>query len=517
VTTAAPGTLALGCEGVSKRFGTTQAVRDAALTVARGEILGLVGHNGAGKSTMMRTLAGLVQPDRGTIEVGGERFEHGLDPRRARAHGVRIVQQELALCPVLQVGEAGVLQCPGIATGVRWRQAANRRVAQRIQEIFPGTALAPERSVASLSIGLRQVVEIATALLRGPGERIDCVILDEPTSSLDGESALALYDWLKRAAEREGFGVIVSTHKLDEVFRWHDRVSVMTDGEIVAQRRIAETSREDLVALMQRPADARAAASAASAARHAPAEAPAGAAASPPPAPRAGGIALRDARGHGMHGVTLDVGPGEIVGLGGLEGQGQDAVLEAVAAAARRRLRLGRGRGVRVEGRLAVVSGDRVDEGVFALWSVEHNLSASALRGLGRLGFVSARRERSLAERWLAALRVKGAASDRITSLSGGTQQKVLLARALATTSDVLLLKDPTRGVDEATKLEIYALLERQREAGTAILWYSSESRELQRCDRVHVLQAGRVAATLEGSDADEREIEEQIINASFA
>lgn len=478
----------LSLRDVSKRYGRTQALDGAALDVMAAEVVGLVGHNGAGKSTLMRVVAGITAPDAGTIEFGGERVTN-YTPERARGSGVRIVFQELSLCPDLRVFENLAVASPWIGVR-RWRARARQLIRTQLDEVFPRHGISPWARVETLTLGQRQMVEIAQATLRQSDPRL--VILDEPTSALDREATASLFRFIERERER-GISFILISHRIGEVLENTDRIAVMRDGRVVASRRSADLSEDDLVGLMGgtvAPSD-RAARAPASAGDGAPA------------------LEVSRLTTKRLHAIDLRLGRGEVVGLAGLEGQGQQALLYELW---HRRSRRGP-RGLRSAGRMAFVTGDRA-AGVFPLWSLAFNISIGALGRVVRRGAVSRKAELGLTSHWLQRLAIRGRADSGILDLSGGNQQKVLIARALAAGANVILLDDPFRGVDIATRQDAYRLIrEEAAEHGRSFLWFSTENEELEQCDRVYVLWDGAVADELTGEDISA----ERIISASFA
>jgi len=492
----------LRVEGVSKRFGATQALSGVSVSVMPGEIVGLIGHNGAGKSTLLRSLAGLVRPDEGRLQVGGAEvsLSQGLSAKTARTLGIHTVHQELSLCPSLRVDEsAGVVM--RTVGGARWRRVAWRQLGDKLEEIFPGNGIRPQQHISELSIARRQMVEVANATLTGENE-MALLILDEPTSSLDADATLSLYRWLRSQAVT-GLSAIVTTHRLNEMLTNADRIYVMRDGKVTSEQSTAGLTRERLVGLMGGTAEL---------------EAPAS---SPAHESRAAVVA----RGDGadlkvdvdslttthLHDVSIKAAVGDIIGLAGLEGHGQAALLDAVFRAVVYPHTL-KGHAITVHGKVAYVSGDRGVAGIFRFWSVGENISVSSLGHLSKLGWIVRSAERRLVASWGHKLEIRGLEDASILSLSGGNQQKALIARAIATGADIILLDDPTRGVDQSTKEQMYTILREEADAGRCFIWYSTENEELIRCDRIYVLKSGRVAEVLEGDDRQES----RIINASF-
>lgn len=483
--TPASGAPLLALREVSKRYGRTQALAGAALDVRPGEVVGLVGHNGAGKSTLMRVVVGITTPDSGSLELDGSAVDAGWSPSRARAAGVRIVFQELSLCRTLRVFENLLISRPGLS-GRGWRGRARSLISDQLDEIFPGHGISPWARIDTLSLAQRQMVEIAQATL---GDDVRLVILDEPTSALSRGASENLFRFIARQRQL-GTSFVLITHRMGEVLENSDRIFVMRDGGVVADRPSGEVDEDALVSLM-------------------------------------GGTLLkpqeRSAREDSeqevivsvdgletaeLHALNVTVRRGEVVGLAGLEGQGQQQLLAELW----RRRRRARG-GVTVRGRMAFVTGDRQNGGVFPLWSLALNVSIGSLRRVRQRGTVSTRSERRLAREWIERLAVRGTPGTPVLDLSGGTQQKVLIARALAAEADVILLDDPFRGVDVSARQDTYRLIREEASRGRSFLWFSTESRELEQCDRVYVLRSGAVVAELEGEEITE----EHIISASFA
>ncbi|GAA0434102.1 sugar ABC transporter ATP-binding protein [Leifsonia naganoensis] len=471
-------TATIVARGVTKRYGSTCALTGVDLHVERGEILGLVGHNGAGKSTLMRILAGREQPDSGAVTARDAAAGQPWDTRSAAAADVRMVYQELALCADLTVAENGYLSDPRRAAPFGWRARAERRIGEVLDAVFPGHGIVVVRRIGDLTLAQRQMVEIARALCT---ERLGLLILDEPTESLGVDAADQLYAHLHRLTA-DGTSVLLVSHRMAEVTAHSDRVAVMRDGAVAGV--FAGADEATLLHAMGGEVHAAAEAEAAAVARQT-------------------GQVVAEIRGDG---VPFAVRSGEIVGLAGLAGQGQEGVLARLWSAGALT------RGVRAPQRRAYVPGDRQTSGILPLWNVAQNLTIAALRGVSTAGIVDARAKRDLAARWIDALRIRGAAGTPITALSGGNQQKVLVARAFATDAALVLLDDPFRGVDVATKNELYTLMKTEAAAGRAIVWYSTENAEMAHCDRVYVLRGGRIVSELAG----DTNTEERIIADSF-
>ena len=488
------------CDG-AKAFGAVRALDGVDLVIAPGECVGLVGHNGAGKSTLMQVLAGTLDLDRGTLELageasGGDAAAHlgGSGIARAKAAGIRCVFQELSLCPNLTVAENARLRHPSIS-GFGWRRRAARIIIGQLDAIFPGHGIAPSALVSDLSLDRRQMVEIAVNFTATQGEP-RLVILDEPTSSLDQSIADRLLAHVRRFVAGGG-SVILISHILGDVLDTSDRIAVMRDGRIVAERAASAFDRETLVSAMGHVADAKA----------------------------ADGQDVRSARGNAhmsraepivsarplrqTDAARLTLHRGEIVGLAGLAGHGQTALLRLVQNAARHRSRY-----ASVEGEVAFVAGDRQEDGVFPLWSIGENVTIRSLDALSRFGFVDRTRERRMEASWHDILNIRTPnMADNILTLSGGNQQKALFARALASNATIIAMDDPMRGVDVGTKGEVYDRIRQEAEGGRAFLWYTTEFDELIHCSRVYVFRNGCIVAELTSEELSE----EKVLSSSFA
>jgi ribose transport system ATP-binding protein len=475
--------------GVAKSFGAVRALGGVDLAVAPGECLGLAGHNGAGKSTLMNVLAGTLVPDQGRLTVLGEdrTGRYAIGP--AQALGIRCVFQELSLCPNLTVAENARITHPGL-TGPGWRRRAGDLIIGTLDRIFPGHGIAPEAEVADLSIGRRQMVEIARAFSVTDAP-LHLVILDEPTSSLDSVAAGQLLDYVRRRVA-EGLSVILITHILGEILSTAGRIVVMRDGRVVGAWQAGEIDKPGLVAAMGHAASA-AAEARAEAGRSAPVR-----------------VRVPSAPGAGLELVARD---GEIIGLAGLAGHGQSRLLQRVYDAATAS-RFGLRRGVEVRGRVAFVAGDRQTEGVFPLWSIERNITIRSLAALRRFGLISPAAEAALGREWKERIGIRAPdLSGGILTLSGGNQQKALFARALGCDADTVLMDDPMRGVDVGTKHEVYGLVRAQAQQGRSFLWYTTEMEELEHCDHVYVFRNNRIVADLSRSQLTES----AVLHASFA
>jgi ABC-type sugar transport system ATPase subunit len=465
-------------ERITRRFPGVQALSDVSLEIAAGSCHALCGENGAGKSTLGKILAGIHTPDSGRVFVHG-REVHFTSPRDALAAGVGMVHQELAFCENLSVAENLCLGALPARAGLLDRRAMTDRATAMLAEI--GTTLDVGRAVGSLTIAQQQMVQIAMAV--SGGARI--IIFDEPTSSLSQVEAERLYDLIGRLTAR-GVACIYVSHRMPEVFRLCDTVSILRDGQHVGTRPVAELSEHELVRMMiGRPLAEYVS----------------------PPNAVPGDEVLR-VNGLSSPGkfddVSFSLRSGEVLGIAGLVGAGRSELAQALFGldhVSRGEISL-RGQRVRVDTPaeaislgIGLVPEDRKRQGLVPQESALHNLSLAILRRLSRLGWLRRREERSVAQEFFDRLRVRAASLDAVVAgLSGGNQQKIVLARWLAARANVLILDEPTRGVDVGAKAEIHALIGELAARGSAILLISSELPEiLTLATRIIVLRAGRL------------------------
>jgi rhamnose transport system ATP-binding protein len=488
--------------GIRKTFGATTAVAGVDLDLAIAEVHGLVGENGAGKSTLMRILAGLFADYGGSIEIDGEPVQIAI-PAQARAHGIALVHQELSLLPELTVAENILLgrepaaRLPGFISRRRIEDAAQRHLTAC------GVRLDPHAKVGSLSLADRQLAEIVKGIAAAP--RV--LILDEPTSSLSVKEARELFRIIERLVER-GTTVVYISHKLDEIFAVSDRVTVLRDGAKVATAPIADWTEASLVrAMVGRDLSALF--------PHSPA------------APGELRLEVADLTRRGMFPpLSFTVRAREIVGLYGIIGAGRSAVAEALyglAPADGGTIRID-GRAVRIRSpRQALTAGiamapeDRHARGLVSMLSVSENMVLAALPGLSRAGWVQRRAEQAVVQRLLKALQVRAASpSQEITALSGGNQQKVVLGRSLMPEPKVLILDEPTRGIDVVAKAEVHASIDRLAQDGLAVLLISSELPEIVgMSDRILVMREGRLVGEVARAEATEERLVAMAAGAS--
>ena len=456
-------------DDVAKSFGPVQALAGATLAIEPGECLGLVGHNGAGKSTLIHLLNGTLAPTGGSVSIQGATPSAPHSARQARQLGIRCVFQELSLAPNLTVAENTRVMHRTLR-GPFWRRRAGRLIADSLDRIFPDHAIRSDAIASDLTLTERQMVEIARAFtVTDIAPRL--VILDEPTSSLDRHTSSQLLAHVRREVAC-GLSVLFVSHMLGEVIESCDRVAVMSDGRVVAIRATDGLTRDDLVESMGGHLGAG--------------------------ATGRGPARIADDAEVAVSGRILSAHVGEIVGLGGLAGHGQTECLVALFDPAT----------------MAFVAGDRQRDGVFPLWSIAENISVGALRAhRGRRGLLDPRREMATASEWGRNLRIRAPHLEApLVSLSGGNQQKALFARALASPARVILMDDPMRGVDIATRQDVYALIREQAERGRTFFWYTTDADELLECDRVLVFREREIVAELAHHEIDET----RLLQASF-
>jgi ribose transport system ATP-binding protein len=476
----------LVAEGLGKSYGVP-VLEDVSLDLRPGELHAIVGENGAGKSTLARILAGLVQPDRGHMTLRGRPFAP-RGPAEAKDQGIAIVHQERSAIATLTVAETLFLDRLPARAGLIDRRRL-REDARAVLDRVGLESLDPDRPVGTLGLGHLQLVEIAAALAR----RCDVLLLDEPTAALSPRESDVLFAQMARL-RAAGAALVLITHRLEDVARHADRVSVLRDGHLVATRPAAELSRPEIVRFMVgrdlgQPA--------------------------PRAAVTAGDVALRVERlsGARYRDVSFEVRRGEILGLAGLMGAGRTEVLRGIFGADRATAgQVFVGAGAAAPARiaspahatrlgLALLTEDRQTQGLLLPMSVRANVTLGSLRRVaGALGILRTRAEDALARPAVESLGVRARSlAQPVGELSGGNQQKVLLGRALLHDPAVLLLDEPTRGVDVGARAEIHRLLRELAARGQAIVVASSELEELfALADRILVLAAGRVTASFE-------------------
>ena len=465
----------LSLRNIDRFFGITKALQGVDLDIYAGEVIGLIGPNGAGKSTMMKILTGVLPRTAGEIIYQGQPQEN-YSARFAKEIGINCAYQDLSLCTNLSVFEnfAMLNMSHGAAPSAGWRKRAQQEAKALLERYFPGNGIDVTRPIESLSLTDRQVVEICKTLM---AEDLKVLVLDEPTSALSSDKAAQLHAVVRELSEK-GVAVIYISHKLDEIRIVSDRINILTNGQNNGEYFTDEITQAQLVEKM-------------------------------------GGVSekkerlVRDFSGEqdmvrvsgysddALSNISMHLKRGEIVGISGLAGSGQQELLHLIFGARNKTKP-----GVQISGTVAYVSGDRASEGVFPFWHIKNNILIANLdRVKGKL-LIDKKKADESAQHWYDKLkfRAEGIESN-IMSLSGGNQQKALIARGIASEADVILLNDPTAGVDIGTKQDIYALLDEIRSMGKSVILFSTEDAEMEICDRVYIMRDGCITGELQGEE----------------
>lgn len=484
---------ALVMEGIDKRFPGVHALKSVDLEVTPGQVMGIVGENGAGKSTLIKILSGAYRPDEGRIFVNGEGLRTG-GPAESLAAGIAVIYQELSLVPGMTVTEnlfLGDMPSRGAVLSRGKARASARRLLARVG-LENQSVDAP---VGLLRLGVRQLIEVAKALHRDA--RI--LVMDEPTSALQSSEIEILFD-VVRSLRQEGISVIYISHHLEEVFEICDAVTVMRDGAVVSSRPIGEWTTESLVqAMVNKRMDSFF-----------------------PSQDRTFGEVALEIRNLSLKAqvreVSFSVREGEILGLAGIVGAGRTETLKTIAgitpASTGEILVKGKERRIRSVGEglnsgIVYVPEDRGTEGLVHSATINENMVLSILKRISRVGIVDGGRYRDFGKRLRERFGVRASSLRQAAgSLSGGNQQKVILARALATEPAVVLLDEPTRGIDVGAKSEIYQYMLDIAAEGGAVVMVSSEFPELLgMADRIIVMRGGRVVGEIPGAEANQEKI----------
>lgn len=480
----------LALHAIEKSFGGVKALKGVSFFCRTGEVHCLLGENGAGKSTLMRILAGVMRPDSGRITVGGRDVEL-FSPRAAQDLGIAMVYQDTRLVPDLDVAQNVWLghEPGGVLVDRAQMERATAEILARLDAAIP-----PSRKVGDLSVAERQTVEIARALTRNPS----ILILDEPTSALDTAEIERLFA-IVRSLKAQGKTVIFISHRLPEIFAIADRITVLKDGEAVGTVERGETDAQQLVRMMVGREMT---------------------VAYPPRASRRGAARL-EARNLSSPGrfqeACFTIAAGEIVGFGGIQGNGQADIVRAIFGLTPfsgdlfldgEKIDLGSPRRAIAAG-LVYIPGDRHREGLFMPHSIRENLALPHLKSLVTAGLISYAKEGDLARQAITRYAVKTPSPEAgVATLSGGNQQKVVLGRWTAGAPRVYIFEDPTRGVDVATKLDIYRQIRALAEAGAAVILVASDLMELiGLSDRILIFSQGRIVDEVAGEEATEERI----------
>lgn len=476
---------------IDKIFGITKALNQMTLTIYSGEVIGFVGPNGAGKSTLMKVLTGILQPSNGHIYLNGEEALH-YTAKTAKDIGIACAYQDLSLCTNLSVYENFALLNVkhGLVDRIDWRREAKKQAKELLEKYFPNNGIDVTMSVEKLSLADQQVVEICKTLMT---DNLKILILDEPTSALSSDKAKQLHQVVD-GLSKKGVAVIYISHKLDEIGIVADRIVILKNGECAGECDAKEVTPGDLITLM------------------------------------GGGVhkkkttekeenqfketllEIKDLNEKGLNHICLFAKAGEILGISGLAGSGQQELLQEIYNA-RSHIRTVGKNGVLVNGSISYVSGDREKEGVFPLWDIKNNILIANLDRVKGKFLLDKKKCDETADYWFDKLKFRAeGTSSNIMSLSGGNQQKALIARGIASGADIIILNDPTAGVDIGTKQDIYALLHEVKQMGKTVILYSTEDAEIEICDRAYIMHDGAITEELVG---DEITVS-NIVSASF-
>jgi erythritol transport system ATP-binding protein len=489
----------LEARGVAKVYGGTHALRGVDFEVRRGHVTALIGENGAGKSTLMKILAGVEQPTTGIIQLDGKPVQFG-SPAEAVSHGVAIIHQELNLCPNLSIADnifVGRERTKGAFVDFPSQKERTRELLAHLEE-----PLDPDTLVGDLRLGQQQLVEIARAL----SEDTRVLIMDEPTSALSAVEVRVLFRVIRELTAR-GVSIIYISHHLDECLEIADQAVILRDGSIVAKAPMAEVDLRWIVAQMVGRDESALFAPMA----HNPGD----------PLLEVDDVIVADPDSPerlAVRGVSFTVHAGEVVGVYGLMGAGRTELLEALAGRnplLGGRIALGNKDltnatvSERIGAGLVIVPEDRQRDGLIPVLSVGRNMALAAVKRFVRGVLVHGRDERAAVDEVSKLVRVKTASQDApIGSLSGGNQQKVVIGRALMTKPKLLVLDEPTRGIDVGAKADIFALMADEARKGIGVLFATSEVSEvLHACDRILVMARGRIAAELDPRQADREQL----------
>jgi len=489
--------------GVSKRYGGVRALEDAQFHCKRGQIHAVLGENGAGKSTLIKIMSGVVQPDAGTMELEGTTVSF-RNPAAATQAGIACIFQELSLLPDLTVADNISITNPPKRFGLIDR-AAQRRIAEKALARAGARDIHPLARVKDLPLSRRQMVEIAKALARDP----KILILDEATSALTAGDVATVFTVLNQLRD-EGLAIVYISHRMHEIAELADECSVYRNGRHVASFEAGTKSDEAIVEMMI--------------GREYKSVFP------PRPEKSPSGKAVLSVRNLGwgdrLKSINLDLAPGEIVGLGGLDGQGQRELLLALFGVLIGVTGTMEVDGVQVFPRspraaksktigMALIPEDRKTEGLMLPMSIRDNLSFAALDQVTRIGVIDRAREREAVDDMVRMLQIRAAdIFNPANSLSGGNQQKVVIAKWLMNKPRIILLNDPTRGIDVGTKQELYRLMRQLADGGAAILFYSTDYDELVGlCNRVAVMYDGRFVRLLQDGEITEKALVTSALN----
>jgi ribose transport system ATP-binding protein len=481
-------------KGIKKAFHQNVVLDGVDFEVRPGEVHALMGENGAGKSTLMKILTGIYERDAGTVMVNGKEV-HYRHPKEAERDGISVIHQELNIIPTLTVAEnifLGREQTIG-RTGIVRKKEMEEQAKLYLQRL--GIEISPNEIAGNLSVGKQQIVEIARAL----STNAKCLIMDEPTAALTDREIRTLFDVI-RSLKQQGVAIVYISHRMEEIFTICDRISVLRDGQFIGTKKIPETNFDEIVHMMVgRQIGER----------------------FPKREKRIGEERLRveglTQKGV-FHHVSFSVRAGEILGVAGLMGAGRTEIMEAIFGVRKvdegtiyihnKPVKIKSPRQA-IEHGIAFITEDRKGKGLVLHMSVRENLTLPKAEQLAKVGVIQAKKENDLVQSLIARLKIKTASPElEVKALSGGNQQKVVFGKWLAMEPSILILDEPTRGVDVGAKKEIYEIMNELTAQGVAIIMVSSELPEiLGMSDRIMVVHEGKVTAILDNKNVDQETI----------
>ncbi len=476
---------------ISKLYPGVVALDDMNMEFREGEIHAIVGENGAGKSTMIKTISGAIEPTSGTIEINGEVFDK-LTPKLSRQKGVAVIYQEFTLVPVLSAADnifMGEYMLNGMVLDRKAMEEKTRELFDRLH-----VNIDPKAKVADLTTGFQQIVEIAKAISKDA----KVLIMDEPSAPLTITEVEAMYEIVDRL-KAEGVTIIYISHRMEEIFRLSDRVSVIRDGKYITTLNTAETNKQELIKLMVgRELNE----------TYPERENPSGEII----------MKLNKVSGNGVKDISFEVKRGEILGLGGLVGAGRTELAQLIFGSepitSGEIIYKGEILHVRncqqaIEKGIAMIPEDRKRHGVILDMSIKDNTTMPCLKKISPKSIINTKKEMEVTENYRKSLLIKTPTIEQLVkNLSGGNQQKVVLAKWLAMNPDVIIFDEPTRGIDVGAKHEIYEIMNELANEGKAIIMISSDMEELiGMSDRIVVLCKGRVAGSIEKQEISQESI----------
>jgi ribose transport system ATP-binding protein len=479
----------LQLQHLTKTYPGVLALDDVSLDITRGEVHALVGENGAGKSTLIKLCSGAIQPDRGKIVIDGKTFS-AMTPHSSKENGIAVVYQEFNLVDELSAAE-NIFLGKAIRGGVGNLCVNRQAMEERSAEVFKmlNIDIDPRRPVRELTVGYQQLVEIAKAV----AENAKLLIMDEPSAPLTNNEVGKMFEMVDQLKAR-GITIIYISHRLDEIFRLTDRLTVLRDGQKITTLKTADTNVDALVKLMV--------------GRELKETYPA----RRPCVKNEVLLDVQQLSGNGVHDISFQVRRGEVLGFGGLIGAGRTELAQllfGVAAKTQGKI-IFKDREINprlpsdaIRRGIALVPEDRKRQGALLDIDIQGNISMAILKRISKFSVVDQRRERSISERYRDNMRIKTPSLlQKIKNLSGGNQQKVIIAKWLATEPELIILDEPTRGIDVGAKFEIYTLINELVESGKTLIMISSEMEELMgMSDRILVLAEGRLTGEIARED----------------